>query len=288
VRGAGSTARRRPRRSEWGAGGARGARRLRRRSGGGAALTSFGMVERSRPHDRDASRVIALWKDPTKGVREIPLEPGAHGVVLTLCMDRATRRSADGRWPVDNGTSCFDAAVHHVRASSTGSGLPLSRPATPPGKPGTHDSHRLGRGRLGSRSTRTRADRLTPRRGPRRRDMARRARAPGAIAPTRRRDAIARPSRSRGCHPSGRTAIRRTPHGGQPGVPRRSNTRWAGPARVARGARGTRHQTIQPSGYHPLTRPRGSRVGAARCPAAGVSLGWRRPASRCAGRSPGP
>jgi len=94
-------------------------------------LTSFGMVERSRPHDRDASRVIALWKDPTKGVREIPLEPGAHGVVLTLCMDRATRRSADGRWPVDNGTSCFDAAIHQVRASSAGSGLPLSRSTTP-------------------------------------------------------------------------------------------------------------------------------------------------------------
>jgi len=75
--------------------------------------------------------VIALWKDPTKGVREIPLEPGAHGVVLTLCMDRATRRSADGRWPVDNGTSCFDAAIHQVRASSAGSGLPLSRSTTP-------------------------------------------------------------------------------------------------------------------------------------------------------------
>jgi hypothetical protein len=94
-------------------------------------LTSFGMVQRSRPHDRDASRVIALWKDPTKGVREIPLEPGAHGVVLTLCADRGTRRSADARRPVDNGTSCFDAAVHQVRASSAGSGLALSRP-TPP------------------------------------------------------------------------------------------------------------------------------------------------------------
>ena len=55
-------------------------------------LTSFGMVERSRPHGRDASRVIALWKDPSTGVREIPLEPGAHGVLLTVCMDRATRR----------------------------------------------------------------------------------------------------------------------------------------------------------------------------------------------------
>ena len=42
-------------------------------------LSSFGMVERSRPEGREASRVIALWKDSTTGVREIPLEPGAHG-----------------------------------------------------------------------------------------------------------------------------------------------------------------------------------------------------------------
>ncbi len=48
---------------------------------------------------------------PRAGFREIPLESGAHGVLLTLCMDRATRRSADGRWPVDNGTHAFDAAV---------------------------------------------------------------------------------------------------------------------------------------------------------------------------------
>jgi hypothetical protein len=94
-------------------------------------LSSYGMVERSRPRGRESSRVIALWKDPTKGVHEIPLEPGAHGVVLTLCMDRATRRSADGRWPVDNGTSCFDVAVQQVRASSDGSGLSLSRSTTP-------------------------------------------------------------------------------------------------------------------------------------------------------------
>jgi hypothetical protein len=29
-------------------------------------LTSFGMVQRSRPHGRNASAVIALWKDPTR------------------------------------------------------------------------------------------------------------------------------------------------------------------------------------------------------------------------------
>jgi hypothetical protein len=90
-------------------------------------LTSFGMVERSRPHRRDVSPVIALWKDPARGFREIPLEPGAHAVLLNVCMDRTTRRSADGRWPVDNGTHCFDVAVRQIRAASTGSTASPSR-----------------------------------------------------------------------------------------------------------------------------------------------------------------
>ncbi len=92
-------------------------------------LTSYGMVQRSRPHGRDASSVIALWKDPSRGVREIPLEAGAHGVVLSLCMSRATRRSADGRGPGGNGTRCYDVAVHQVHAATAGSGFPRSRSA---------------------------------------------------------------------------------------------------------------------------------------------------------------
>jgi hypothetical protein len=91
-------------------------------------LSSFGMVERSRPEGRDASRVIALWKDPTTGVREIPLEPGAHGVLLTVSFDRATRYAADRRWPVDNSTFCYAVAVHQVTASDVGSG---TQPAPP-------------------------------------------------------------------------------------------------------------------------------------------------------------
>jgi hypothetical protein len=93
-------------------------------------LTSYGMVERSRPPGRDPSRVIALEKDPTRGVREISLEPGAHAVLLTVCMDRATRYTADRRWPVDNSTSCYGVAVHQVRASSTGSATPHSSSTT--------------------------------------------------------------------------------------------------------------------------------------------------------------
>jgi hypothetical protein len=91
-------------------------------------LSSFGMVERSRPEGRDASRVIALWKDPTTGVREIPLEPGAHGVLLTVSFDRATRYAADRRLPVDNSTFCYAVAVHQVSASDVGSG---TQPAPP-------------------------------------------------------------------------------------------------------------------------------------------------------------
>ena len=92
-------------------------------------LTSFGMAQRSRPAGRDPSPVIALWKDPSRGVREIPLEAGAHGVILSVCMSRATRRTSDGRWPVDNGTYCYDVAVHQVRPASAGSGLPHLRSA---------------------------------------------------------------------------------------------------------------------------------------------------------------
>jgi hypothetical protein len=89
-------------------------------------LTSYGMVRRSRPRGLEASQVIALWKDPSTGVHEIPLEADAHAVLLTICMDRATRRSADGRIPVDNGTHAFDVAVHQLRASPTGSPSPPS------------------------------------------------------------------------------------------------------------------------------------------------------------------
>jgi hypothetical protein len=95
-------------------------------------LSSFGMVDRSRPHDHGSSRVVALWKDPYTGVREVSLEPGAHGILLTVSMDRATRRSADGRWPVDNGTMISATAVNQIRAAEAGSGLPLSRSSPAP------------------------------------------------------------------------------------------------------------------------------------------------------------
>jgi hypothetical protein len=94
-------------------------------------LTSFGMVQRSRPHGWDSSPVVALLKDPVRGLREIRLESGAQGVLLTVCGNRTTRRSADGRHPIDNATEYFDVAVHQVRASSTASNQSKAYPGTP-------------------------------------------------------------------------------------------------------------------------------------------------------------
>jgi hypothetical protein len=84
-------------------------------------LSSFGMVQRSRPPGRQASPIVALLKDADHGFREIPLEPGAQAVLLTACGSRAIRRTADGRRPVDIGTHYFGAAVHQIRASDAGS-----------------------------------------------------------------------------------------------------------------------------------------------------------------------
>jgi hypothetical protein len=84
-------------------------------------LTSFGMTQRSRPPGLGASRIVALLKDADHGLREIPLEPGAHAVLLTACGSRAIRRTADGRRPVDTGLHYFGAAVHQIRASDAGS-----------------------------------------------------------------------------------------------------------------------------------------------------------------------
>jgi hypothetical protein len=104
-------------------------------------LTSFGMVQRSRPHGRDPAPVIALSKDPVRGLREIRLEPGAQGVLLTVCGSRTTRRSADGRLPIDNAIEYFDVAVHQVRASSSPSDRSKSCAGTP--APRVFETHDL-------------------------------------------------------------------------------------------------------------------------------------------------
>ena len=88
-------------------------------------LTASGMVERSRPPGHPPSSVVALWKDSTRGLREVSIDPGAHGVLLSVAVDRSRRRSADGRSPVDNAADLFVAGVHQVRAAGA---VPGERP----------------------------------------------------------------------------------------------------------------------------------------------------------------
>lgn len=79
-------------------------------------LTASGMVQRSRPIGMPPSSVVAMWKDPTRGLREISLDPGSDGVVMSVAHTRARRRCADGRTPVDNATGLVVAGVHQVTA----------------------------------------------------------------------------------------------------------------------------------------------------------------------------
>jgi hypothetical protein len=97
-------------------------------------LTSCGMAQRSRPNRRDPSSIIALWKDPVRGTREIPLEAGAHGVLLTASVDLTVRRSGDGRQPVDNCTEFFDVSIFQVRATRSSSS-PLRPTSSVPAEP---------------------------------------------------------------------------------------------------------------------------------------------------------
>jgi hypothetical protein len=89
-------------------------------------LTSFGMAHRSRPPGFGRSPVIALWKGPGQEAREIPLEPGAQGVLLSATTARTAKRSYDGRRPLDNGSQFCGVTIRQIRASSTGSALPDS------------------------------------------------------------------------------------------------------------------------------------------------------------------
>jgi hypothetical protein len=54
-----------------------------------------------------------------------------QGVLLIVCGDRATRRSADGRCPVENVTEYFDVAVHQVRAGAAALASSNSQSETP-------------------------------------------------------------------------------------------------------------------------------------------------------------
>jgi hypothetical protein len=79
-------------------------------------LTSFGFVQRSRPAGRPPSRVVSLWKDPVRGLREIPLDAEAHGVLVHIKVGRTTRYCADGRIPVANTADVSAVGVSQIRA----------------------------------------------------------------------------------------------------------------------------------------------------------------------------
>src|SRR5262252_8629301 len=83
-------------------------------------LTSFGFVQRSLPAGRSLSRVVSLWKDPVRGLREIPLDVDAHAVLIQIQVGRTTRRTADGRRPVANVADVRAEGVRQIRALDRG------------------------------------------------------------------------------------------------------------------------------------------------------------------------
>ena len=92
------------------------------------------MAQRSRPNRHDPSSIIALWRDPVSGTREIPLEAGAQGVLLTASVALTVRRSGDGREPVANCLQLFEPSIFHVRATRSSS-FPQTPTSSAPAEP---------------------------------------------------------------------------------------------------------------------------------------------------------
>jgi hypothetical protein len=97
-------------------------------------LSPWGLVDRSRPRGFDVARVVGLWKDPTTGFSEIPLESGAQGILLTACVSPAQRSSNDGRHPVQNAVDLYAVGQHQIRPAAAGSqdGAPARQLSHPP------------------------------------------------------------------------------------------------------------------------------------------------------------
>jgi len=57
------------------------------------SVTSLGMVSRTQP----PSRVVALWKDMQRGLRELRLDEGASALYLTIAPEWTEEWSADAR-----------------------------------------------------------------------------------------------------------------------------------------------------------------------------------------------
>jgi hypothetical protein len=94
-------------------------------------LTSFGFVQRSLPAGRSPSRVVSLWKDPVRGLREIPLDVDAHAVLIRIQVGQTTRHSADGRPPVANVADVSAEGVCQIRALDRGGSTGVAMPEAP-------------------------------------------------------------------------------------------------------------------------------------------------------------
>jgi hypothetical protein len=94
-------------------------------------LTSFGFVQRSRPAGRPLSRVVSLWKDPVRGLREIPLDVDAHAVLIHIQVGWTIRHSADGRRPVVNTANVSAESVRQIRALDRGDRTGVAMPDDP-------------------------------------------------------------------------------------------------------------------------------------------------------------
>ena len=147
-------------------------------------LTAHGMVERSRPTGMPPSTVVALWKDPTRGLREISLEHGATGVLMSVAATRSRRRVADGRTPVDNSAGLMVAGVFPVAPAQEV--VPHARRRPDVGRRGAgrrriSRSSPAGRTRSPKRWNTPRSRRTSDRRRAARRPVAPGARAAGAL-----------------------------------------------------------------------------------------------------------
>jgi hypothetical protein len=78
-------------------------------------LTSYGMVANASGPDHPPSSVVALWKDNSRALHEIKLDPGAQAILLALKRQPAIRRAADGRLPTHDGADLRLAGVTQVR-----------------------------------------------------------------------------------------------------------------------------------------------------------------------------
>jgi hypothetical protein len=80
-------------------------------------VTSSGMCDMCRPAGTEASRVIALWKDPETGAREIILPAGYDAVALCLTKKPELEWSADGRNDKTTAGLLKLSGIHPIRVS---------------------------------------------------------------------------------------------------------------------------------------------------------------------------